>query len=509
MLLLDCDRDGDLDVWFRQGGKLASRGVAPEETETDRLFRNLFQERGSLQFEDITGSSGIQQPAYGMGGAVGDFDRDGHLDVYLTNFGRDRLLFGLGNCRFEDRTEASGVREERWTTAAAAFDADGDGWLDLYVGAYVDYEVGKGPECRRADGSPDYCSPKVYPALPDRLWRNLGNGRFEEAAEKLGFRANEAGRALGLAVFDADADGDLDLFVANDSNENFLFLQVEPGAYREEGLLRGVAVNALGQRTGDMGVEAEDFDGDGDFDLFVTHFPEEGAGFWSNDGQGFFWDRAAASKVLAATQGTTGFGTAALDPDRDGWLDLVVANGAIQFRERTPSRAGLSPLAEPNLWIVNLGRGRFEDHTAQAGPFFSILETNRSIARGDLDQDGDLDWILTAMDGSPHLLLSRGKESAPWIGFELVDRTGGIPHGASVEVRCDSGRVLLRRVAVEASYLAANDPRVLFGLEGCTLSPEVEVSWPGRSRERFGPFAPGTYHRLSEGTGTRSSGAQP
>lgn len=498
--LLDCDDDGDLDLLLRQGGPLDGSGAPPPGSPTDRLFRNDLA-AGQIRWVDITAGSGLEQPAYGMGVATGDYDGDGRVDVYLTNFGPDRLLRGLGGCRFEDATLRAGLGDDRWTVPATFFDADLDGDLDLYVGAYVAYQTATDRTCFRADSARDYCSPKTYPAIADRFWRNRGDGTFEEATAPAGF-AVEPGRALGVTAFDADRDGDLDLFVANDATENFLFLNRGDGTFENAALGRGVAVNSTGLRTGDMGVEAADFDGDGDDDLVVTHIPGEGLGYWVNDGAGTFWESASGAGLLRATFGDTGFGTAPLDVDGDGALDLYLANGAVRAIERLSAPGETTPLKQPNRLLRNLGGGRFEDVSAAGGPALEPAEVSRAVAWGDLDNDGDLDLVVTNNGGPARLLLSRASELAPWIGLRLLDEAGRTDVlGAEATLLCGTGERRMRRVRTDGSYAAANDPRLLFGLGGCGAVEGLEVRWPGGRTERFAPPETGRYYALRRGDG--------
>lgn len=505
--LFDCDNDGDLDLLLRQGGPLVRSGAPPASAPTDRLLRNDLEaaSAGLLvrpRFVDVTAGSGLDRASYGMGVATGDYDGDGIVDLYLTNFGPNRLLRGLGDCRFEDRTEAAGAGDDRWSVPATFFDADGDGDLDLFVGNYLRYSLAEDQPCFRADSTPDYCGPKTFPAEADRYLENRGDGTFADRTIAAGFAAAEPGRALGAIAFDLDADGSPELFVANDSTDNHLFVSRADGTFEDRALERGVAVNAAGLRTGDMGVEAADFDGDGDSDLAVTHFPEEGLGYWDNDGAGSFWERGAAAGLVRATLGDTGFGVAALDLDHDGWLDLYFANGAVQAIERLSAPGSNVPLAQPNRLLRNLGGSRFEDVSAAAGEALAPSEVSRGVAAGDVDNDGDTDVVVTNNGGPARLLLSGASTLGPWLGLRLLTADGRRDAlGAEVTLTCASGRRLIRRVHTDGSYASAGDPRLLFGLADCAPLPDLEVRWPWGSRERFPSPPPGAYHVLRPGDG--------
>ncbi len=278
------------------------------------------------------------------------------------------------------------------------------------------------------------------------------------------------------------------------------------GSFVQQALERGVAVNAAGMRTGDMGVEAADFDGDGDTDLAVTHLPEEGLGFWDNDGAGWFWERGAAAGLVRWTAGDTGFGAAALDLDQDGWLDLYLANGAVRAIERLSAPRENVPLAQPNRLLRNLGGGRFEDVTAAAGAALEPSEVSRGVAAGDVDNDGDTDLVVTNNGGPARLLLSDASERGPWLGLRLLTADGARDAlGAEAAIICANGRRLVRRVHTDGSYASAGDPRVLFGLGGCDRIEALEVRWPWAVSERFAPLSPGAYWTLRQGDGVAAN----
>ena len=309
----------------------------------------------------MTAGSGFDLPAYGMGLATGDVDGDGRTDVYLTNYGANRLLHATGDCRFEDLTQRAGVAEERWSTAASFLDYDRDGDLDLYVGNYLDLTPANRKSCFQAAGGPDYCGPESYAAVPSRLFRNRGDGTFENATLPSGL-ARAFGKTLGSVAADFNGDGWVDLFVANDSTDNLLWLNRRDGTFEEQGQLLGCAVNAAGARTGDMGVDAADFDDDGDFDLISTHLSFEGMSLWRNDGTSGFWDAAAGTGALAATLGLTGFGAVWFDPDRDGTLDLAITNGGVRFIDRLEGGSAERTLEQPDLFLRRSGL-RYEDES--------------------------------------------------------------------------------------------------------------------------------------------------
>jgi hypothetical protein len=494
--MLDCDGDGDLDVLLRQAGPADGSGQA-----TDRLFRNDLR-NGRLRFTDVTAGSGLDVAAVGMGVAAGDFDNDGHVDLYLTNFGANRLLRNRGGCRFEDVTAAAGAGDDRWSVPATFFDFDRDGWLDLFVGNYVDFDPRDPKRCFAKSSALDYCGPESFGPLPDRLLHNRG-GRFEDVTQRAGL-AVAPGRALGAIAFDADGDGWTDLFVGNDSNDNNLWINQRDGTFRDRALELGCALNSTGIETGDMGVDAADIDGDGDDDLISTHFRSEGVSVWLNQGQGQFRDLAAPSGLMLPTRHHTGFGTAWFDADGDGLLDVYFANGAVQLLDELVTRGDPFPIWEPNQLFLNLGRGRFRDVTAEAGPEVAGREASRGVAFGDVDNDGDIDLLIANSGARARLLINETEPRASWVGLRL---RGGEPErdllGAVAHLELADGSTLVRRARADGSYASAHDPRVLFGLGPAGAPPlAVVVQWPDGERERFPPPPVGRFTDLVRGRGS-------
>lgn len=498
----DCDDDGDPDLLLRQsdagaGGK-----------ETDRLYRNDTPVGGPWRFVDVTAGSGLDVPAYGMGVAAGDYDDDGRIDLYLTNYGSNRLLRARGDCRYEDRTLAAGAGDERWSSAATFFDADRDGDLDLYVGNYLAYSRANHKTCYQASGAPDYCGPDAYGALPPRLLENRGDGTFADITSASGL-GRESGKTLGAIAADFDADGWPDLFVANDSTDNHLWINRGDGTFEERAKLLGAALNAAGLRTGDMGVDAADFDADGDLDLLSTHLSVEGISLFRNDGKGGFWDSAAATGSLAATLGLTGFGARWFDPDLDSDLDLFLANGGVRFIDRLARLGPSRTLEQPNL-LLRFADGRYRAVGAEAGDAIVAEAVNRGVAVADFDGDGDPDLVVSRNDGPPQLLENRQPAGPAWLGLRLVERTGKRDAlGAIARLELADGSFLVRRVQSDGSYLSASDPRILFGLAGRARPLHLDISWPDGTRERFPPPPTGAYATLRQGTGAPLETARP
>ena len=509
--LFDYDNDGDLDVYLAQGSMLGAGRSINEATFpprhplplTDRLYRNDLEVRedGSrmLRFTDVTERSGLGAHSYGMGVAVGDVDNDGWLDLYVTNFAATNQLWrNLGDGTFADVTAGSGAEESRWSVAAAMFDYDRDGWLDLFVGNYVDYTLGGHKRCFEKTGMETYCGPLTYHPEPDRLLRNRGDGTFEEATAAL--VGAEGSSTLGAVTGDFDDDGWLDLYVTLDAMPNQLWINQRDGRFRNLGLLSGAAVNRQGGPEGSMGITAGDFDNDGDEDLLMTHIDLESNTVYRNDGSGQFEDISVPTGLGMASWEYTGFGTSWFDYDNDGWLDVLVANGAVYDLEELVQVADPFPLHQPNLLFRNNGEGGFVDLSdGAAGESFRRLETSRGAAFGDVDNDGDTDVLLVNNNGPARLLRNNVGAARRWLGIGLQPEPGRAePLGAWLRLRCEGGPDLWRRSRRDGSYAVANDPRVIGGLGDCARPVEAEVGAAGR-RARWTGLAGGRYVTVEVG----------
>jgi len=498
--LFDYDNDGDLDVYLVQGGPLAPDASPPPR---DRLFRNDLtitdDGRRRLAFTDVTERSGIDARGYGMGVAAGDYDNDGWVDLYVTNFGPNQLWRNRGDGSFEEVAEAAGAAESGWSVSAAFVDFDRDGWLDLYVGNYLDFSVATNRECFNA--YPDYCNPLVYPAQPDRLFRNRGDGTFVDVSETSGL-GELAANSLGIVAADLDRDGWTDLYVANDGQANFLWRNRGDGTFVETALLSGCALNEMGQPEASMGIDAGDFDGDGDDDLFMTHLAGETNTIYINDGRGFFKDETIRNGLGLASKPLTGFGSAWADLDNDGWLDLFVANGAVTLIKALRDRGDPFPLHQPNLLFRNREGAGFENVSDRAGPGFALSEVSRGAAFGDVDNDGDVDILLANNNGPVRLLENRMAAGSRWLGVRLVDpRLRRDAYGARVALIRAGRPPLWRRVRADASYASANDPRVLFGLGQSATIDAVRVRWPDGRMEQWTGLEADRWIELRRGEG--------
>jgi hypothetical protein len=477
--LVDVDGDGDLDLYLVQGGPLPAPGGTPGSFQAPACPRppnRLYLNDGAGRFSDHTAASGAAaDPGYGMGVAAGDVNGDGHVDLFVTNLGPDVLLLGDGTGSFLDGTAASGIRGGDWTSGATLLDADGDGDLDLYVCAYVLIDLARPEWCgdRRA-GWRSYCHPDRYPGLEDRFWRNRGDGSFEDVTRAAGL-GGSAGKGLGAIATDYDGDGDLDLYVANDSTENRLWENDGTGVFRDATLLSGTGVDAGGLTEAGMGLACGDVDADGDGDLFVTNFDDESNTLYLNEGAGLFADRTAQAGLEGPSRKPVGFGAVLADFDGDGDLDLAVANGHIidniHLYHDAKSHAQRAQLFE------NDGRGRFAELTARAGALTTEPQVGRSLVAGDLDGDGDLDLVLTVCNGAARVFRNQCSGDPG-----LVLR--GLPAGTRVTASTRAGGALVREAGPQPSYLGQCSPWV--HLPGGSLATlRLELRPPGGAPQTF------------------------
>jgi len=477
--LFDMDGDGDLDLYLVQSGSVRDSG---KKDPSSRLYRN----RGDGTFDDVTSGSGVDVGGYGMGVASGDYDNDGDADLFVTNAGPSVLLRNDGAGRFVNVTKAAGVAGQGWSTSAAFFDADADGDLDLFVLRYVNWAVATELQCFSLMGGPDYCSPRNYDApLSDILYRNNGNGTFTDVSQAAGLHT-AFGNGLGVVVSDVNRDGKPDIFVANDAMPNQLWINRGGGRFEDQALVLGTAVDEDGTAKSGMGVDAKDLDDDGDEDLLVVNLDGESDSFYRNDGK-FFSDATAAAGLRAVSRPFTRFGTAWMDFDNDGWLDLYQANGRVG---QQAERYGDDPYAEPSLLYRGSSGGRFEEVRPRGGTSSLLTASSRAAAFGDIDNDGGVDIVVVNRDHAPYMLRNVAPSRGNWVAFRVLEPNGRDSLGAEVMVSVGN-RTITRTVRAAFSYLASNDPRVHVGLGAETKAVNVQVRWPNGTVAKFGDFPAG------------------
>jgi enediyne biosynthesis protein E4 len=503
--LFDYDNDGDLDVYLiqsiaLQAGKKLQSPLPAGWRPGNRLFRNLLAESGTLRFVDVTERAAVGYEGYGMGAATGDYDNDGFMDLYVTNFGHNVLYHNNGDGTFTDVTRDAGVDDPRWSTSAAFLDYDQDGHLDLFVGNYVDFTVQGNKRCYAPTGERDYCTPVAYKAVPSRLFHNLGHGKFLDVTDTSGI-GSAYGPALGVLCADFNSDGRTDIYVANDTAANRLWLNQGNGTFREAGLESGVAYNADGLTKAGMGVTAEEVDNRGTLAVLVTNLTREGATLFHSNGKGLFEDVTLQYGLSAPTFAFTGFGTKWLDYDNDGRLDLFIANGAVSMVESM--RGGSYPYGQRNLLFHNEGTDRkFQEMGDVAGPAFQRLDVGRGVAVGDIDNDGAVDILVTNNNGFVRLLHNEVSPRHHWLEVRLDGvRSNRFGIGARVEVLREGEEALWRRVHTDSSYLSASDVRIHFGLGQSSDVTGVIVHWPDGSEESWRNVQPDRVVVLRQGSG--------
>jgi hypothetical protein len=484
--LFDFDNDGLLDVYLLQN-------AGPNSKSTNRLFRQGKDHR----FHDVSAGSGLDVSGYGMGVATGDVNNDGWTDVLITEYGRVRLFLNNGNGTFTDVTRDAGLDNPHWGASACFFDLDRDGWLDLVIVNYVKYDPAH--PCGDEEAKRDFCGPNHYQGTPAKLFRNLGriqgnkarSVRFEDITERSGL-GRMPGPGLGVVCADFNGDHWPDIFIANDGKPNHLWINRRDGTFKEEGFIRGVACNAVGQADANMGVALGDVDGDGLFDLFVTHLTDEKHVLWKQGPRGLFQDKTAAAGLAAPLWRSTGFGCVLGDFDHDGALDLALANGRVKLPQGTAGQKNTSfwdPYKERNQVFTNEGAGRFRDISPQNGSFCSTAAVSRGLACGDIDNDGGLDLLVTKVAGPARIFRNVAPNRGHWLLVRAIDPNlgGRDAYGAEITVRAAERR-WWRTINSCHSYLCSNDTRAHFGLGTATKVDSIEVLWPDGTKETF----PGT-----------------
>ena len=468
---VDFDRDGWSDLYLPQGGNPSER--AGPTQPTDRLYHNI----GGTSFVDITSLSGIDERGYSQGVAVGDFDDDGFDDIYVTNVGPNSFFRNQGDGTFEETAQQLSIAGNLWSSSAAWADIDRDGDLDLYVCNYVNFDPLNPRICHNAKGIPAMCHPKLMEAVPDECYLNLGDGTFRPAAKELGLFGPD-NKALGVAIADFTGDGWPDIFVANDTTPNFLFVSQEGRKFEESASLLGCAVSSQGLPQANMGVAVGDYDSNGFLDLCITHFSGEWATLYENLGSQGFHDVSARVGLVGPTSRRLGFGTVMADFDQDGRQELFFANGHIDDLRFQGDEFEM----EPQLFSFD-GRRWFECGQ-QAGDYFTRRLIGRGVAMADFDNDGDLD-LAVGHQNTPVAILQNESVRGGWLQLDLVGRVSnrrGV--GARVVVHLPSGD-LVQEVMGGTSFCAAHQLKLCFGFGDITESVSLDILWPSGIRQRL------------------------
>ncbi len=490
---LDYDNDGWMDIYLVNSGPCDF--YQPAKPLSNALYRN----NRDGTFTDVTEKAGVRGNAYGMGVAVGDYNRDGLPDMYVTQYPRSILYRNNGDGTFTDVTEEAGVAAPGWSSSAVWFDYDNDGRLDLFVCRFGQFSKASAVFCGNRDtGAHYYCSPKVVKPESSWLFHNNGDGTFTDVSKETGIAALPS-RAWGVVAADINNDGWMDLFVANDGLENFLLVN-HGGKFEEDGLVAGVALNSFGAARSGMGVDAADYDSDGKADLFVANIDHEDYSIYHNQGKEEFQDLALETGIANATRLLSGWGLKFCDFDNDGTLDLIIANGHPDTMVNT--RTSTVEYRMPMLLLQGTGKG-FRNVSAQAGPAFQRLIAGRGLALGDFNNDGAMDALVMVNDGPPILLRNHAGRRNHWLGLRLIGRRSNIDAvGAVVSYQAGS---LKRRVIKPGggSFLSAHDPRIVLGLGAAAKVDWLEVQWPrpGGAVERFQDLPADRYITIVEGEG--------
>jgi hypothetical protein len=489
---LDFDNDGYLDLFF------ANSSATPAYNPPAPLRSALYRNNGDGTFSDVTKQAGVAaEGIFGMGVAVGDFDNDGFPDLYVAGYGRSILYHNNRDGTFTDITAHAGVANRgKWASSAAWFDYDRDGWLDLIVVNYLDFTPEKNAVCEY-QGRRGYCHPNQYHGQLAALFHNNRDGTFTDMSRASGIGVRP-GNGLGVVCFDFDGDRRPDVFVANDSMANFLYRNRGDGTFEEMALPSGVALSEDGRAEAGMGVDAADFDGDGRLDLFVTHLDLEFNRLYRNQPDGSFHDASFRAKLGYSTYHLSGFGTRFLDFDNDAWRDIFIANGHVL------DNVGLyhaeTAYAEPKTVYRNLG-GTFRDVTAELGPDLLEPRVSRGLAVADYDNDGDLDVLITNNGQAPQLLRNDGGNRNHWIQVRLVG-TRSNRDGIGAAMRIVAGaRAQFDQAKGGMSYLSAHDPRVHFGLRDAEKVDVLEVWWPSGAIDKLSNVAADRVVTVKEGSG--------
>ena len=489
----DYDQDGDIDIYFVNGADLP--GMESDVTPTNALYRN----DGGGNFTDVTNEASVGDPGYGFSCAVGDYDNNGFPDIYITNFGPNTLYRNNGDGTFTDATMQAGVGDSLWGASAAFADYDNDGYLDLFVANYVQFAVNSNPECG-AIGIRTHCGPGAFQGTASVLYRNSGDGTFTDETEKAGVW-NPDGKGMGVIWCDYDNDADLDLFVANDKVEDWLYRNEGNGSFKDVGLTSGVALNEMGAAYSSMAPVFGDIDNNGWFDLVITNFQDEPNSVYYNDGDGFFSDITYQSKIGGPTLARLAWGADFADLDNDSRIDLFVATGHLEEKVHLLNPTTTYPQQNQLFW--NRGDRTFDDVSGSSGDGLLLKKVSRGAAFGDYDNDGDIDILVTNSYQTPDLLRNDTVNRNRWLVIATIgtlSNRSGI--GTRITVTAGESKQM-REVKSGGSYPSHSDMRLHFGLGESAFAEHIEIRWPSGLVEHFKNIETNRFLIATEGKGLK------
>ena len=472
----DYDSDGDPDLYFVNGARL------PGYHTTNTPINRLYQNNGDGTFTDVTEKAGVGDFGYGHGCAVGDYNNDGNPDLYVTNFGPNVLYRNNGDRTFTSVTAEAKVGDPKWSSSCAFADYDRDGDLDLYVVNYIEFDLEENPWCGpKEKGIRAYCEPNNFSGLPDTLYRNNGDGTFTDVTRETGIY-NPTGKGLGVVWGDYDNDGFPDIYIANDSTENFFYWNKGDGTFEEVGFMLGVAMSETGAEENGMGTAFGDLDNDGWLDLIVTNYQDQANTLYLNDKNGFFTDVSTVSKTGAVSFPYLGWAAEFIDYDNDGWQDLFVANGHVHDNLEEIGQAGT--YGQRNLLFRNSCDGTFSEVSQQLGTGMGLEDVSRGSAFADYDLDGDIDILVTNSNSPPRLLQNDGGNTNNWLIVKLKGTAGSTDAiGARVAVRA-GGVSQTKEVRSGSGYLCQNEFKLHFGLGASSTVESIDIQWPGGGKQQ-------------------------
>ncbi len=488
--IFDYDNDGRLDIYLTNGAKF------PALKKVDRSFWNvLLRNKGNFVFEDVTEKAGLTGVGYGFtfGVAAGDYDNDGDTDLFLANAGKNALFRNNGDGTFTDVTDVSGAGtkpKDLLSVDGAWFDHDNDGLLDLVVSNYTFWSPYSDVQCTMDTSTELYCHPSTYESVAHQLFRNLGNGKFQDVTEEAGF-AEALGKGMGIAIADFDGNGTQDVFVANDTEPNFLYINHGDGTFEEVGLLYGVAYNDEGVVVSSMGCDAKDFDNDGWVDIFYNDLPHQIFALFRNEGGEYFEYVSPTHNISVISRRFGGWSAGFIDFDNDGWKDIYSANGDVDYV--------YDGSAQHDTMFRNLEGKRFEDVSVRLGEDFLRVGYQRGSAFADFNDDGWMDLVVTSLNDKPRILINSGVPGRNWLLLDLRGRKSNRDAiGAKVKVTLGSGRVLYNHVTGSVGFMSTSDTRVHFGLGEESKIRSVEIQWPSGTLQNLGKVKPNRVIRVTE-----------